>query len=170
MKGRTILLSVAVLLLAFTTIASASPEPPKKFRIEGDTTYIEFHIYDSVPPYIILMSEGRSHRNLHGTFSMSEVAIPTSFDPVTFYNEGTLEIDTKKGDHIVIEFTGTGDIETVTGTFAVLPASTAYDGMTGTFTGLADQCVFPCDPFSDPNCTQVDEPVCSGFYVDFFFD
>ena len=170
MKRRAILLCSIAILLVLTSVASASPKPPKKFRIKGDTTYMEFHIFDPQIPPIILESEGESIRNIHGTFFMEEGIIPLPTDPPTFVNWGTLEITTKKGDYVRIEFSGGGDLETVIGTFEVVPGSSAHIGMTGTFAGLADQCVLPCDPFIDPECIQISEPDCEGFYVDFVFD
>jgi hypothetical protein len=170
MKRHVTLLCIVAVFLILTSVASASPEPPKKFRIKGDTTYMEFHIFDPQIPPIVLESEGQSIRNLHGTFLMTEGVIPLPTDPPTFVNSGILAITTKKGDHVLIEFAGGGDIETVSGQFEVVPGSSAYVGMTGTFAGLADACTLPCDPFSDPTCTQISEPDCEGFYVDFTFD
>lgn len=176
MKRRMILFCIIAISLVLTNVASASPKPPKKFRLKGDTTYMEFHIFDSVLPYMLIESGGQSIRNIHGTFEMTENVslIPVSPDPLIFHNEGTLWITTKKGDLVTVSFEGEVDVdaETVAGIFVVESGLGAYDGMPGTYAGFADQCALPCDPFDffGPECTEIPEPDCEGFYVDFVFD
>ncbi len=164
MKRRMILLCVVAILLVLTSIASASPKPPKKFRIKGDTTYMDFSAF----PFVFT-SEGKSIRNIHGAFSMEEHVIPSS--PTTFTNTGTLWITTKKGPDWELEFVGSGDLETVVGHFSVVSGPTGYGDMAGTYKGITDQCDLGCVPFEEPECplTFVD-PDCPGFYVDFTFD
>lgn len=169
MKKPTILICALAILLVCATAVSASPHPPQRFRIVGVTTQISL---EQFPPYIFLQSAGKAIRHLKGTFIMDETVIPTGFESPSFINNGTLTLTTKDSDRIVMEFAGTSEGETVHGNFWVTDASSAYQYLRGggTYAGIADNCVLPCDPFSDPNCGPVFEmPDCDGFYVDFTF-
>lgn len=165
MKKLTLLLCILAMLLALTGIAAASPEPPKKFRIKGDTTLIDFQGF----PFVVLKSEGKAIQHIKGTFTMDEIVIP--FGP-PFANSGTLTITTKKDGTVSIWFVGASDGATVQGTFGVKSGTGVYKNLTGggTYEGIADACDLPCDPWSTPPCFVIPEPDCEGFYVDFTFD
>ena len=172
MKKLTILICVLAILLVSTSAASASREQPTKFRIKGHTTLMDFQ---GLP---FLQSEGKAIRHITGTFTMDEYVLPV-FDPEnpyeppsSFINWGTLTITTKKGDEVLIGFSGMSDEETVTGTFQVTSGTGVYEdliGAAGDYEGIADECDLPCDPLSDPNCVYIEDPDCDGFYVDFTF-
>jgi hypothetical protein len=164
MKKLTILICVLAILLASTGVASASPAQPKKFRIKGHTTIIDLTTFS-------ITSEGKVIQHIQGTFSMQETVIPLNQDLTEFLNFGILTITTKKGDAVVIDFSGSSDNETVQGTFEVTGGTGAYQGFTGggAYEGIADECVLPCDP-TQPGCGPIfDMPDCEGFYVDFTF-
>ncbi|MBM3134741.1 MAG: hypothetical protein FJZ89_05520 [Chloroflexi bacterium] len=166
MKRLLILVCVLALLLSLAGVASASPEPPKKFRIKGDTTLIDFQGF----PFVFLRSEGKAIQNIKGTFNMDETLIPLG---PPFTNSGTLTITTKKDGMVSIFFMGSSNYETVWGTFQVTGGTGYYAtlvGAAGDYEGIADVCDLPCNPWSNPPCFVIEEPDCDGFYVDFTFN
>lgn len=173
MKKVAVLICVVALMLTLSSVVVASPYPPSKFRIKGETTLIDLSSILQIG-YATLKSEGSVIQHIQGDFFMDERAYPLDPTFENFWNTGTLSVITKKSDLLELDFSGFSQGETVEGEFYVVAATGAYASLIGTggiYVGIADACDLGCVPIVDPECPLFfPDPECSGFYVDFTFD
>jgi hypothetical protein len=178
MKKLTILICVLAMLLAFTGVASASPEQPTGFRIEGETTAFLPLRTGSDECTVWLASRGDTTGDIEGTFRMSEYLhfntkcrdlirdyLESGHMPEPEAIDGKLTILPEKRGWVRIGFAGETyeGVTRVQGDFWVIRGTGFYRHLEGegTYDGTVDDCTIDPDTF---------ELVCDGFYADFIFD
>lgn len=143
MKKLITVVSVLVLILAFSGVASAARPEPQSFTITGHTTSYGFDTLPSGLTKFHLTAQGTASGYLSGNFDFEEWGI-VDLDPLTLegsgrgINHGIMTVTNDSGA-VTIRFGGKTDSQSVWGNFRILNGEGVYRRLRGqgTYSGSA---------------------------------